>query len=113
MFTRTDAINASLHLKNFSRCISAYISDPAHRHEDVYMKLFALSLDEDAGDWFNNLPDNSSATLATFKTAFTNKFGEKKEPRHQLAASTTIKKARMKQWMIQQKIHRFDKCHPY
>ena len=61
-------------------CIITYISDTAHRHEDVYMKLFALSLDGDAGDWFNNLPDNSFATLATFKTAFTNKFSEKKEP---------------------------------
>ena len=50
MFTGIDAINASLGLKNFSICISAYISDPAHRHEDVYMKLFALSLDGDAGD---------------------------------------------------------------
>ena len=49
-FTGTDAINASLHLKNFSRCISAYINDPTHRHEDVYMKLFSLSLDRDAGD---------------------------------------------------------------
>ena len=50
MFIGTDAINANLHLKNFSRCISAYISDPTHRHEDVYMKLFALSLDGDVGD---------------------------------------------------------------
>ena len=56
------------------------------------MKLFSLSLDGDAGDWFNNLSNNSFATLATFKTAFTNKFGEKKEPRHQLAALTTIKR---------------------
>ena len=75
IFTSTDAINASLHLRNLSRCISAFISDSAHKHEDVYMKLFALSLDGDAGEWFNNLPNNSFATLATFKTTFTNKFG--------------------------------------
>ena len=93
IFTGTDAINASLHLRNFSRCINAFIIDHAHRHEDVYLKLFALSLDGDAGDWFNNLLDNSFATLATFKTAFTNKFGEKKEPRHQLAALTNIKRS--------------------
>ena len=80
IFTGTDAINASLHLRNFSRCISTFISDPAHQYEDVYMKLFALSLDGDASDWFNNLLDNSFATLATFKTASTNKFGERKEP---------------------------------
>ena len=57
------------------------------------MKLFSLSLDGDVGDWFKNLPDNSFATLATFKTAFTNNFGENIEPRHQLAALTTIKRS--------------------
>ena len=66
MFTSTDAINASLHLKKFSRCISAFINDLAHKHEDVYMKLFSLSLEGDAGEWFNNFPNNSFATLATF-----------------------------------------------
>ena len=50
MFTGIDAINASLHLKNFSICISAYISDPTHKHEDVYMKLFSLFLDGDVGE---------------------------------------------------------------
>ena len=69
-----------------------FISGPTHQHDDVYMKLFALSLDGKAGDWYSNLPDNSVGTLAAFKTAFTNKFGEKKEPRHQLASLTNIKK---------------------
>ena len=54
--------------------------DIAHKHKDVSMKLFSLSLEGDAGEWFNNLPNNSFETLATFKTAFTNKFGEKNEP---------------------------------
>ena len=56
------------------------------------MKLFALSLDGRDSDWYINLPDNCFATLATFKTSFTNEFGEKKEPRHQLASLTNIKK---------------------
>ena len=56
------------------------------------MKLFALSLDGRASDWYNNLPDNSFATLEAFKTAFTNRFGEKKEPRNQLDSLTNIKK---------------------
>ena len=53
--------------------------------------LLSVSLDGDAGDWFNNLLDNSFATRAAFKTTFTNKFGEKKEPCHQVAL-TTIKR---------------------
>ena len=56
------------------------------------MKLFALSLDGRVGDWYNNVPNNSFATLETFKTAFTNRFGEKKEPRTQVASLTNIKK---------------------
>ena len=92
MYTRTDAITSAMHLGNFSRCINAYINDPVSQHDDVYMKLFALSLDGKAGDWYSNLPDNSFNSLAAFKTSFTNKFGEKKKPRHQLASLTNIKK---------------------
>ena len=92
MFTGTNATTSAMHLKSFSRCVNAFISDPAHQHDDVYMKLFALSLDGKAGDWYSYLPDNSFATLETFKTAFTNRFSEKKEPRHQLASLTNIKK---------------------
>ena len=56
------------------------------------MKLFALSFNGRASDWYSNLPDNSFSTLEAFKIAFTNRFGEKKEPRHQLASLTNIKK---------------------
>ena len=87
MYTDTDATTSSMHLRNFSRCINAYVNDPLSQHDDVYMKLFDLSLDGKAGDWYNNF-----ATLSDFKTSFTNKFGEKKEPRHQLASLTNIKK---------------------
>jgi len=92
MFTGSDATKYAMHLRSFSRCVNAFISDPAHQHDDVYMKLFALSLDGRDGDWYINLPNNSFATLETFKTSFTNRFGEKKEPRHQLASLTNIKK---------------------
>jgi hypothetical protein len=95
IFTGTDAITVAYHLKAFSKCTSGYVRDPAHKHDDVYMKLLALSLDGDAGDWFIGLPANSFATLTEFKTAFTNKYGEKKEPRHQLAALTNIKRSDM------------------
>ena len=56
------------------------------------MKLFALSLQEDAGDWYLDLVDNSYKTLNEFQTGFKEKWGEKKEPRHQLATLHNIKK---------------------
>ena len=90
MFTGSNATTSAMHLRSFSRCVNGFINDPAHQHDDVYMKLFALSLEGRAGDWYSNLLDNSFATLKAFKTAFTNRFGEK-EPRHQLAALTNIK----------------------
>ena len=92
MSTGTGAISSTMHLRSFSICVNAFISDPAHQHDDVYMKLFAFSLDGKAGDWYNNLPYNSFVKLETFNTAFTNRFSEKKEPRHQLASLTNIKK---------------------
>ena len=92
MFTSTDGITSTMHLRSFSRCVNAFISDHAHQRDDVYMKLFVLSLDGRAGDWYNNLPYNSFDILVSFNTSFTSKFGEKKEPRHQLASLTNIKK---------------------
>ena len=45
MYTCIDAITSSMHLRNVSRCINAYVNDPVSQHDEVYMKLFALSLD--------------------------------------------------------------------
>ena len=55
MFTGIDATTSAMHLRSFSKCVNAFINDPTHQHDDVYMKLFALSLDGRAGDWYNNL----------------------------------------------------------
>ena len=73
------------------------ISPGAHvtgidRHEDVYMTLFSLSLDGKARNQYDNLPDNSFATLADFKATFLGMFGNRKEPRHLVAALTSINK---------------------
>ena len=56
------------------------------------MKLFALSLEDDAEEWYYNLDDDSYKTLNEFLAGFKNKWGEKKEPRHLLASLHTIKK---------------------
>ena len=56
------------------------------------MKLFALSLEDDVAEWYENLGDDSYKTLNDFLASFKKKWGEKKEPRHFLAALHNIKK---------------------
>jgi hypothetical protein len=39
-------------------------------HEDVAMRLFALSLTEEALDWFKGLPDNHITSYDAFSNLF-------------------------------------------
>ena len=92
-FNGTNAsTSAEQHIRNFSRHCGSYVKG-ADKHEDVHMTLFALSLDGKAGNWYDNLPNNSFTTIADFKTAFLGKFGRKKKPRHLVAALTSMKKS--------------------
>ena len=56
------------------------------------MKIFALYLEDDAGEWYLDLDDNTYKTLGEFQDGFKKKWGEKKEPIHLLAALHGIKK---------------------
>ena len=56
------------------------------------MKLFALSLEDDAAEWYENLGDDSYKTINEFLAGFKKRWGEKKEPRDLLAALHNIKK---------------------
>ena len=56
------------------------------------MTLFALTLADDAEEWYFDLDDDSYKTLSEFLEGFKKKWGEKKEPRHLLAALHNIKK---------------------
>ena len=56
------------------------------------MKLFVLSLEDDAAEWYGDLDDDSYKTLNEFLEGFKKKWGEKKELRHLLAALHNIKK---------------------
>ena len=95
-FNGTDASTfAEQHIRNFSRHCGSYVRG-VDKHEDVYMTLFALSLDGKDRNWYDNLPNNSFTTIADFKTAFLGKFGSKKEPRHLVAALTSMKKSETK-----------------
>jgi hypothetical protein len=91
-FQGNNAISAKAHIKAFSLCINKWCSGATHNHEDVKMKLFALSFEEDAYDWFSGLDDNKYATIKDLIEAFTERWGDKKEHRHLLAALHSIKK---------------------
>ena len=79
------------HLQKFERHLVSYCNSATADHEDVKMKLFALSLEDDAVEWYADLGDDSYKTLNEFLEGFKKKWGEKKEPRHLLAALHNIK----------------------
>ena len=91
-FQGNNAITATAHLQAISKCFFSWVRDIAQQHDCVYMKLFSLCLKGDAYDWYTCLDDNSYATYAEFLKGFKERWGDKKEPRHQLAALHTIKK---------------------
>ena len=51
----------------------------AHNHEDVKMKLFVLSLEEEAIDWFMEQDDNKFKDLKGIIEAFNDKWGDKRD----------------------------------
>ena len=56
------------------------------------MNIFSLSLEDDVEEWYFDLDDDSYKTLSEFLEGFKKKWGEKKQPRHLLAALHNIKK---------------------
>ena len=70
-FPRNNAITVKAHIKEFSLCINKWCSGAAHNHQDIKMKLFAISLEEDASDWFSSLDDDKYATITDLIDGFT------------------------------------------
>ena len=60
-FQGNNAISSKTHLRNFNACIAKWCTN--HNHEDTKMKLFILSLEEDALDWFLEHDDNTFDSL--------------------------------------------------
>ena len=56
------------------------------------MRLFPLSLEVDAFEWFTSLDDNGIKTFKEFETAFNQRWGDKKQKRNLLVALTNTKK---------------------
>lgn len=91
-FQGNNAISVKTRVKVFSQCINKWCNEAQHDHQDVKMKLFSLSLEDDAFDWFSNLDDNKFPTINSLIDEFMDKWGDKKEHRHALAALNIIKK---------------------
>ena len=83
-FQGNNAISAKNHLRNFNACIAKWCTN--HNHEDTKMKLFILSLEEDALDWFLEHDDNIFDSLKGIVDAFNERYGNRREDRHLLAA---------------------------
>ena len=78
IFQGNNAITAKSHLRKFEKHLVNYCNDAAHDHDDVKMTLFALSLEDDAEEWYFNLDDDSYKTLSEFLEGFKKKWGERK-----------------------------------
>jgi len=89
IFRGNNVVSARSHVRAFGTLLSRWARQP---HEDMKMKLFALSLEGDAFDWFCDLLDNSYKTLKDLHEGFLEKWGERKESRHFLAALSSIKR---------------------
>jgi hypothetical protein len=75
-FQIINVVNAKSHIKDFTHCTNKWCGNT---HEDVKMKLFVLSLEEDALDWFMDLDDNKIKTIKEFIDAFVERWGDRKE----------------------------------
>ncbi|XP_059076677.1 uncharacterized protein LOC131875953 [Cryptomeria japonica] len=61
-------------------------------HEDVFMKFFVQSLTQDAGEWYQSLPDRSISSWQEFVTLFLEEFGDHNDPSFYFHELTSIKK---------------------
>lgn len=50
-----------------------------NEYEDVYIKLFIHTLEEDACDWYKSLPDNSIESWTEIKNVFRLQYGNKND----------------------------------
>src|SRR5713101_3568451 len=83
-FQGDNVTSAKAHIRNFNLCIARWCM--AHNHEDVKMKLFVLSLEEEAIDWFMEHDDNKFKDLKGIIEAFNNKWGDKRDHHSLLTA---------------------------
>ncbi|KAH9324610.1 hypothetical protein KI387_004788 [Taxus chinensis] len=86
-FQGNNAITIDQHLNIFVNMME----DFEIKFEDVYIKLFIHTLEEDAQDQFKYLLDNSIDSWKKMKNAFILQYGDKKYPRFLLSEFEIIK----------------------
>jgi len=76
LFSSGDSVVVKKHLGLFTRIMIIYCRPPQYNHEDVKMRLFVLSLEDDALNWFNNCPEDSFTSLQDIVDAFKDRYGD-------------------------------------
>jgi hypothetical protein len=75
---QSNNINARRHVQRVSHCFNKWCCNTLY--EDVGMKLFILSFDDDDLDWFTSLKDKQIRTFKELTNAFMEKWKEKEPP---------------------------------
>ena len=89
-FQGNNAVSAKSHITKFNLCLAKWCN--AHNFEDVKMRLFILSLEDDAMEWFQDQSDNKFKTLKEIIEAFNNRWGDRRDNHFLLAALHTSHK---------------------
>jgi hypothetical protein len=74
-FTGNDVVTPEDHLY----AIGVALLNEGVEHEDVVMRLLAMSLTEDAQRWFRGLPDNHLASYDDFAKLLKSRWSTKKD----------------------------------
>jgi hypothetical protein len=77
-FQSNNIVDARRHVKKVSHCFNKWCCNSLY--EDIKMKLFILSFDDDDLDWFTELKDNQVKTCKELIDAFMEKWKEKEPP---------------------------------
>jgi len=76
MLSGGDSVAVKKHLSWFTRIMIMYCRSPQYNHEDVKMRLFVLSLEDDALNWFNSCLEDSFTSLQDIVDAFKDRYGD-------------------------------------
>ena len=74
IFSGGVSITVRRHLGLFTRIMIIYCRPPQFNHEDIKMRLFVLSLEDDALNWFNSFPKDSFTSLQDIVNAFKERY---------------------------------------
>lgn len=77
-FTGNNAVTASDHLTNFVFGMVKFHGYAYDEHEDVKIRPFFLSLEDDAQEWFWDFRDETFDLLRSIFEAFENKYGNQR-----------------------------------